>query len=123
MRIPAIRLAEARSGATGGTWMYEFAWPSPEFGGRLGAVHALEVPFVFDTLDPHLPLLGPLLGPNPPQALADAMHGAWVSFAATGDPGWPAYEPTRRATMRLDTASEVIDDPRHWERDLWAGAR
>ena len=30
--------------------MYEFAWRSPQFGGRLGACHALEIPFVFDTL-------------------------------------------------------------------------
>ena len=41
-RIPALRVAEARQGAQGRTWMYEFAWPSPEFDGRLGACHALE---------------------------------------------------------------------------------
>ena len=89
MRIPAIRLADAHAGtAARGTYMYEFAWASP----GLGAVHALEVPFVFDTVGPDAPLFGPLLGTDAPQELADAMHGAWVAFAASGDPGWPRYD-------------------------------
>jgi para-nitrobenzyl esterase len=103
--------------------MYEFAWQSGAFGGRLGAVHALEIPFVFDSLDADLPLLGPLLGADPPQELADTMHAAWVSFATNGNPGWPRYEPHRRVTMRFDTTSEVVDDPRSWERVLWEGLR
>jgi carboxylesterase type B len=119
VRVPAIRLADAHANTTSGTYMYEFAWPSP----GLGAVHALEIPFVFDTLNRDLPLLGPLLGPNPPQELADAMHAAWISFATNGDPGWPAYDLGRRATMRFDTTSQVVDDPRSWERALWEGVR
>ncbi|WP_173923045.1 carboxylesterase/lipase family protein [Agromyces sp. Marseille-P2726] len=123
-RIPAIRLAdahaEASSGAgVGSTYMYEFAWPSP----GLGAVHALEVPFVFDTARPDAPLFGGLLGDDPPQELAHAMHAAWVDFATHGDPGWPRYDPTSRATMRFDTISQVVDDPRAWERGLWEGVR
>lgn len=123
VRIPAIRLADAHSNATSGTYMYEFAWPSPEFNGRLGAVHALEIPFVFDTLNKDLPLLGPLLGAEPPQKLADTMHAAWVAFATNGDPGWPKYDLSRRATMRFNTTSQVVDDPRSWERALWEGVR
>lgn len=119
MRIPAIRLAEAHAGGTSGTFMYEFAWASP----GLGAVHALEVPFVFDTASPDAPLFGPLLGDGPPQGLARAMHAAWVAFATTGDPGWPRYELGRRATMRFGTTSQVVDDPRAWERALWEGLR
>jgi para-nitrobenzyl esterase len=103
--------------------MYEFAWPSPQFDGRLGAVHALEIPFVFDTLDQELPLLGPLLGPNPPQQLAGTMHAAWVGFATNGDPGWPKYDLNRKATMRFNTTSHVVDNPRAWERALWEGVR
>ncbi len=123
VRIPAIRLADAHVNATSGTYMYEFAWSSPQFNGRLGAVHALEIPFIFDTLDKDLPLLGPLLGPNPPQQLADTMHAAWVGFATNGDPGWPTYDLGRRATMRFNTTSQVVDDPRAWERVLWEGIR
>ena len=119
MRIPAIRLADAHTKQASGTYMYEFAWPSP----GLGAVHALEIPFVFDTLNKDAPLFGPMLGGHPPQALADTMHAAWVSFATNGDPGWPRYELGRRATMRFDTTSAVVEDPRPWERALWEGIR
>lgn len=121
MRIPAIRLADAHANAntTSGTYMYEFAWASP----GLGAVHALEVPFVFDTAATDAPLFGPLLGDDPPQKLAHTMHAAWLAFAATGDPGWPRYGPDRRATMRFDTDSRVVDDPRPWERALWKTLR
>ena len=121
MRIPAIRLAEAHAGAAArrGTYMYEFAWASP----GLGAVHALEIPFVFDIASPDVPLFGPMLGNDPPQELARAMHAAWVAFARTGDPGWPRMKLGRRATMRFDTASRMVEDPRSWERSLWAGIR
>lgn len=123
-RMPAIRLAEARLNAPGATYMYEFAWPSPAGGGLMGACHALEIPFVFDTLDKGAQqMLGPMLGEAPPQALADAMHKAWIAFATTGDPGWPRYDSGRRATMRFDAASRVVDDPRAWERALWEGVR
>ena len=117
-RIPALRLAEAHAPARSGTFMYEFAWAAP----GVGACHALEIGFVFDTLDlgPQQ-MLGPLLG-GAPQPLADTMHGAWVSFAATGDPGWPRYDPDRRATMRFDAVSDVIEDPRSFERKLWGVA-
>lgn len=117
-RIPAIRLADARARSAAATYMYEFAWRSPHLDGRLGACHALEIPFVFDVLGNGTE---PLWGAAPPQQLADAMHAAWVSFAAHGDPGWPEYDISRRATMRFDTTSEVVNDPRSWERELWAG--
>ena len=123
MRIPAIRLADAHATTTSATYMYEFGWPSPQFDGRLGAAHGLEIPFVFDTLDPTLPLFGPLLGKDPPQQLADTIHAAWVSFAANGDPGWPTYDLHHRTTMRFNTTSEMVDDPRPWERALWGGVR
>jgi para-nitrobenzyl esterase len=86
-------------------------------------VHALEVPFVFDTVAPDAPLFGPLLGPAPPQELARTMHAAWVAFATNGDPGWPRYDPSTRVTMRLDTISEPVPDPRAWERAFWEGTR
>ncbi|KAH7232185.1 Alpha/Beta hydrolase protein [Fusarium redolens] len=116
-RIPAIRFADAHAKtARASTYMYEFAWRSPQMGGRLGASHALEIAFVFDTLG-----LGtePLLGPTPPQDLADAMHRAWVAFATTGDPGWPKYDASRRSTMHFDIDSRAVDDPLDKELKLW----
>jgi carboxylesterase 2/para-nitrobenzyl esterase len=120
-RIPATRLADAHAtNARASTYRYEFAWRSPRFGGRLGAAHALEIPFVFDALG-----LGtePLLGRDPPQSLADVMHDAWVAFAGGGRCGWPKYDLAHRPTMRFDTASEVVDDPLAVELALWKGVR
>ncbi len=122
-RIPGLNIANAHaSNARGGaTYMYEFAWRgSPQFAGRLGAGHSMEIPFVFDTLGRRTE---PLHGANPPQALATRMHRAWVAFATSGDPGWPRYDTTRRATMHFDVASAVVDDPLARESLLWSGAR
>jgi carboxylesterase type B len=121
-RIPAVRMADAHATTTreASTFMYEFAWRSPQFGGRLGAAHSVEIPFVFDTLG-----LGtePLLGRDPPRSLADVMHAAWVAFAASGDCGWPKYNLARRPTMHFDTRSEVLDNPLAPQLALWNGVR
>ena len=115
-RIPAIHLAEAQL-RHGPAWMYRFAWETPAFGGALRSTHALEIPFVFDNLDRNTE---GVTGNGPErQAIADAMHRAWIAFARNGDPGWPAYDEARRATMRFDTASEVVDDPDGAQRRAW----
>ncbi|MFD4241723.1 carboxylesterase/lipase family protein [Streptomyces sp. NPDC058525] len=85
LRDPLRRLAGARRAAP--SFLYEFAWRSGVPG--LGACHALELGFVFDTLD--VPEAAWLAGPDAPQALADEMHAAWVRFAVTGDPGWAPW--------------------------------
>jgi carboxylesterase type B len=98
--------------------MYEFAWRSPQFNGLLGACHALEVPFVFDTLDQ---CTEQLWGPAPPQPLADTMHAAWVGFARNGRCTWPAYDVSRRMTMRFDCVSGVVEGSHPTERAAWEG--
>ena len=121
-RIPAIRVAEAHvRQAKAATYMYEFAWRSPQFDGKLGACHALEIGFAFDTLDKEGN--DALAGPNPPQSLADTMHRAWVAFIKEGNPGWPQYDLNQRTTIRFDTNQEVVNDPRAAERALWEGHR
>jgi para-nitrobenzyl esterase len=123
-RVPAIRLAEAYAKRDATTYMYEFAWRSPMYNGLLGACHSLEIVFAFDNLDKEgLETPEKLTGDNPPQQLADVMHAAWVAFAAHGDPGWPRYDLSRRATMRFDTTSEIVNDPHSAERMLWEGLR
>jgi para-nitrobenzyl esterase len=118
-RIPAIRVAEARPESP--TWVYEFAWPTPLLGGALGACHALEIPFVFDTLQTEGSEW--LVGAEPPQGLADAMHGAWVAFIRDGNPGWDRYTTADRATMVFSTESAIVKDPHGDERQLWEGLR
>jgi len=119
-RLPAIRVAEARLAHGADTYVYEFGWPSPQFGGRLGACHALEMAFVFDNLDD--PAGRPLVGSAPPQALAQEMHAAWVGFATTGSPGWPAYG-SQRTVRTFAGASETVIDPRAAQRTAWDGVR
>ncbi|MFI5755211.1 carboxylesterase/lipase family protein [Streptomyces sp. NPDC051569] len=126
-RIPAIRLAES----VPGSYLYEFAWRSPRFGGRLGACHAAELGFVFDRVRD--PSYTPMIGERPPQEVADAMHRAWVAFAGTGDPGWEPYDRRTRTAMvfgaaadagaRSVAASGTAQDLRPQERELWEGLR
>lgn len=64
---------------------------------------------------------GTLPNPTPAQArMSEAIMAAFTRFARTGQPGWPPYELGRRATMVFDTASRVENDPRRWERELFA---
>jgi para-nitrobenzyl esterase len=119
-RIPAVRVAEARRQAEKPTHVYEFAWRSPQFNGRLGACHGLEVGFVFDNVEQSS--MRPLVGDHPPLALAETMHRTWVNFITKGEPGWPAYQESR-TVMRFDQDSVAVNDPRDAERRVWEGIR
>jgi para-nitrobenzyl esterase len=125
-RIPAIRLCEAHGGTA---YHYLFRWASRAFEGRLGATHALEIPFTFNNLDK--PGTAAILGPGPsPQPLADAMHAAWIAFVQRGDPScealpepWPRYDAERRPVMEFGEAIRLRHDPAGTERVLWNGLR
>jgi para-nitrobenzyl esterase len=45
---------------------------------------------------------------------------AWTRFAATGDPGWPAYDPQQRLTRIFDLPPAVTPYPEEASRRLWA---
>jgi para-nitrobenzyl esterase len=116
-RIHATDIGSARQNASGRTFLYEWAWRSRGMDGVLGAAHGVDVPFAFDNLD--APGGERSLGTDPPQALADLTHRAYVDFATTGDPGWPSYTVDERATMVFDDECRVVDDPFRMERELW----
>lgn len=121
-RIPAIRLVEAREAATSSTWQYLFTWATPAFGGVVKSCHALEIPFVFGVLGnsgAELFLGGPV--GDELHALSATMQDAWLSFARTGDPGWPAWDSESRLTYRFDIECEELSDPMGSERRLWDG--
>ncbi len=120
-RVPAIRHAEANAATGVPTWMYWFTWTTPAFGGILGSCHAVEIPFVFDALD--RPGVAFLTGDGPERrGLADAMTSAWLAYASSGDPGWPAYDPAgSRAMQRFDSPCEVLTDPARPVRQAWHG--
>lgn len=122
-RIPALRVAELRDAdGAAPTYVYELTWRSTALGGILGACHALELPFTFDMLAAEG--TSGITGENPPQDLADAMHGAWVRFIADGDPGWPAYLSERTVgVFDGEPKATVEQDPRGATRRLWDGVR
>ncbi len=112
-RRGALAVAEARGGTQ--TWLYEFAWPGATHDMR--ACHALEIGFVFDNLA--VPGAAALLSDNPPQALADAMHAAWIAFAHDGTPGWSAFDSTYPVMVFDGAGAHLAHDPRADERRAW----
>jgi para-nitrobenzyl esterase len=126
-RIPTYRVAEARTGPSAPTYVYEFGWRSPvtpnSMRVQLGACHSLDLPFAWDTLD--LPENRGFTGPNPPQALADALHRAWAEFAAAGDVSWKPYDRIDRTVMAYHYNNSgtnlTLNDPRGDERRRWDG--
>jgi para-nitrobenzyl esterase len=123
-RMPAIRLAEGQVRQGAPVWMYRFDWASPAFGGVLGAAHAMDIPFVWNTLD--TPLSRMFTGDSPNrQPLADLMHASWAAFIRSGTPAiaslpvWPPYDLDRRATMIFSDNPHVVDDPQGRVRTLW----
>ncbi|MGH9133080.1 MAG: carboxylesterase/lipase family protein [Ilumatobacteraceae bacterium] len=120
-RVPARRLGEARVRNANATWMYWFTWPSPAFGGILGACHAVDVPFVFHNLE--RPGVQAFTGDGDERVgLAGELAGAVVRFASDGKPGWDPYDLGDRATRRFDVDPEVLLDPEPALRELWAAA-
>jgi para-nitrobenzyl esterase len=121
----AVRQAELKAELGGAqAYMYEFGWKEPCYGGEW-AIHAADLPFVFDKLDSS-PLYDEsdtvrLRAQRDPGGLRyrlrDGMMDAWTSFARTGRPEarslpeWPPYTAPDRAVMYLDGTSRVKHDP------------
>ena len=116
-RAPAWRVIDARDRAGNTTWSYFFTWPTPVFGGILGACHGLDIPFVFDNI--HVPNVELFIGQSPAHRhLADTMAGALVHFARTGAAEWQITE-GKRTTLQVDERNEVVIDPERALYDLW----
>jgi para-nitrobenzyl esterase len=123
MRMHSITLAERKDqqGAAP-VFMYLFTWETPVLNGRLKSCHALEIPFVFDTLA----YARRFTGDSPERfALAEQMSEAWLAFSHSGIPSfsglpsWPAYNSEQRATMIFDQACQVVNDPGGELRQAW----
>ncbi len=124
MRMGAIRVAERKAaGSPAPVYMYLFTWESPFMGGILKCPHTMEMPFVFNNVEPAIGILG-----NSPERipLAAKVSGAWLAFARSGNPnhqglpGWPTYNKEERATMVFGSECKVENDPRGEERQAWA---
>lgn len=121
-RIRSLAVAQRKAAqAKAPVWMYSFEWETPLFDGRLGAPHALDVPFTFDTID----LTNATdLSPGA-RKVAATMSSTWIAFARTGNPNnatiphWPTYDATNRATLLLDVEPSITNDLRGEARRLW----
>ncbi|HEY6337820.1 MAG TPA: carboxylesterase family protein [Candidatus Sulfotelmatobacter sp.] len=119
-RMGAVTQGERKAAQhSASAYMYIFEWPTPVRGGKLKAMHGVELPFVFDNVDKVPRWIGQGAGLQP---LADKVSGAWVEFARSGNPNhmglphWPTYETSTRATMIFNDDCKVMNDPGKDER-------
>jgi para-nitrobenzyl esterase len=115
--IEAAELKSARSGAP--AYLYEFTWRTPALGGMLKTPHTLCIPFVFG----NTAIAREFTGTGPEQdALTQAVQGAWIAFARTGNPNhaslpdWTPYDAVTRPTMIFDNECRLALDPKREDR-------
>jgi para-nitrobenzyl esterase len=122
-RIPALELVEAQQANNQKAYNYLFTWKSPVLGGALGACHALEIGFVFNSYDAMFCGTGP-----DADKLAQRIQDAWIAFARTGDPScesigkWPVYG-RDHMTMLLDKNCRVEAAVYEEERKAWGNVK
>jgi para-nitrobenzyl esterase len=138
--LGAITIAERKYAQHGApVYMYIFTHESdmliPGTQHKLGAAHALEIPYKFNIVRPagqdrnsEAKPPGPnMMAISDPDSVQTAhnMSEMWSTFARTGHPGakgqpnWPAYTLQERATMEINAQCAVVDDPYSLERKLW----
>ena len=115
--VRSILLAERKAErAKAPVWMYDFAWETPAFDGKLKSCHSVEVPFVFDSLN----VIGERHHKPGAQAVADKVSKTWATFARTGKADWAPYTADKRTTMVFNDDSRAVDDPDKDIRPLWS---
>ena len=125
-RVPLKRFLELQTRYQPHIYAYEFAWRTPELGGLLGAPHALDLYFIFDTFEDKP------FGIYPARNLeiekfSRTMMDAWINFARCGNPNhkgmpvWSEYNTNSESTMLFDKELRV-ETGRYSNRDkIWQG--
>lgn len=130
--VGALTIAERKYAQQGGAlysylFVHESDYIIPGTAHKFGAGHATEIPYKFDNIDVvKAPGGMTFVGPNSTSAAAARnMSEMWATFARTGHPAaqgqptWPAYDLTHRATMEIDARCRVVNDTFKKERELW----
>ncbi len=138
--IGSTTIAERKYAQHGApVYMYSFNHESdrliPGTQHKFGAAHAMEIVYKFNNVAPATPAptggqsaqLGAMFGDSQPSSVKAAhnMSEFWSTFARTGhpaakgQPAWPAYDTTKRATMLIDAECKVVNDLFSPERQVW----
>jgi para-nitrobenzyl esterase len=130
IRIGGITMAERAIAAGSQVHMYRVDHTPSVYGGKLGALHTVDVGFAFANTDTGAGITSPNRGlyqdRDVPRLTAE-ISGAWLAFARNGDPAhpalpaWPKYDTDRRSTMIFGPESGIIEDPDAAEREIWGG--
>jgi para-nitrobenzyl esterase len=115
---PQLIEAEARDKAGCPAYVYQLDFASPTLPER-GAFHGIDIALLFGTLDAPDAWTG--TGAEA-RRLSRLFQDRVIAFAQSGVPRWPPYRLPRRTTMIFDTASRTVDNPRAWQRALFAVA-
>ncbi|MCM3782576.1 carboxylesterase/lipase family protein [Neobacillus mesonae] len=116
----AVKFAQEQS-EHAPVWMYRFDWTLPSHPVLNKAIHAAEIPFVFNNLE--LFSQGGVSVDSDTQQLADRIQGAWISFAYGSSPDiegteWLPYNKENRNTLLLNHELTLIGDPDRKKREL-----
>jgi len=100
----------------GNVYVYNFAWNTPVFDGKLRAFHTAELPLVFRRV-----------GFPESEELSRQLGGAWAAFARKGDPNhtglpnWAPYSVSERPTMVFDAGkTKLVKNPSKEELEILA---
>ena len=109
-------------------YYYRFDFDKHRFPHMIGAAHAVEIPFVFDSMDrPPASIVASKKQAEKAKPLVDDMMGYWTNFAKTGDPNggsllpWPKYNTTDKQRMYLNLSPKVqatdnVDKCEFWSK-------
>ena len=111
----AVGTAQRATETGAGGWLYRFDMKAtvPFLGSRLGATHAAEIAFTFNTVSEDS-VLNLYDGDDPDVArLAEQWSGTIINFARTGNPNgeglpeWPRYSSQDRRILVLNAESRI----------------
>jgi len=126
-RMPSVWLAEGHS-AVAPVYLYRFDFATPMHKAlRIGAAHAMELPYVWGNLvlgpkDPSFRLGGRKAG----KAVSERLRARWLNFADQGkpiglpdEPAWIPYQEADRACLLIDRVDSVVNDIDRGIRAMW----
>lgn len=109
------------------TYYYRFDYTGMAMGRWIKAAHAMEIPFIFNSMDRKpMNLLYNFANIKEARKLSRIIQGYWINFAYYGDPNgpevpdWPAFQPDSTNMQELDLPvttreAQMADKCEFWE--------